>query len=130
MHVHDLGGEPEGWAIPPLCPECGSVLRPDIVLFGEGLPEGAIDRLLATLAKGVDMVFAIGTTAVFPDHLAHPVMAAAQARIPTVEINPTEARLSEHVGFRLRMGAADAMAAILARPRRTGCLIGRGNRCL
>ena len=33
------------------------------------------------------MVFAIGTTAVFP-YVAHPVMAAARARIPTVEINP------------------------------------------
>ena len=114
----------EGWAIPPLCPECGSVLRPDVVLFGEGLPEGAIDRLLATLAKGVDMVFAIGTTAVFP-YVAHPVMAAAQARIPTVEINPTETRLSDHVGFCLRMGAAEAMAAILARLQPTKVVHGR-----
>lgn len=110
----------EGWAIPPLCPECGSVLRPDIVLFGEGLPEGAIDRLLATLAQGVDMVFAIGTTAVFP-YVAHPVMAAARARIPTVEINPAETRLSEYVGFRLGMGAAEALTAIMARLQGSAC---------
>ena len=104
----------EGWSIPPLCPECRSVLRPDVVLFGEALPEGAIDQLFVAMTKGFDMVFAIGTTAVFPD-VAYPVMAAAWAREPTVDINPTETRLSEHVGFRLRMGAADAMAAILAR---------------
>lgn len=104
----------EGRDLPPQCPQCGSVLRPDIVLFGESLPEGAIDRLLATLAEGVDMVFAIGTTAVFP-YVAHPVMAAVRARIPTVEINPAATRLSEHVGFRLRMGAAAALTAIMAR---------------
>jgi NAD-dependent deacetylase len=104
----------EGWAIPPHCPACGSVLRPDIVLFGEGLPEGAVDRLLATLDQGVDMVFAIGTTAVFP-YVAHPVLAAARARIPTVEINPTQTRLSGYVRFRLRMGAADALTTIMAR---------------
>ena len=108
--VEDL----KGWNIPPLCPECRSVLRPDVVLFGEALPEGAIDRLMAALAKGFDMVFAIGTTAVFP-YVAHPVVAAARARVPKVEINPVETRLSEHVGFRLQMGAADAMVAILAR---------------
>ncbi|MBK6335937.1 MAG: NAD-dependent deacylase [Betaproteobacteria bacterium] len=104
----------EGRDLPPQCPRCGSVLRPDIVLFGESLPEGAIDRLLATLAEGVDMVFAIGTTAVFP-YVAHPVMAAARARIPTVEINPAPTRLSEYVEFRLRLGAAEAMTTIMAR---------------
>jgi len=104
----------KGWSIPPSCTECRSVLRPDVALFGEALREGAIDRLMAALAKGFDMVFAIGTTAVFP-YVAHPVVAAARARVPTIEINPVETRLSEHVGFRLRMGAADAMAAILAR---------------
>jgi NAD-dependent deacetylase len=88
----------EGWSIPPLCPECRSVLRPDVVLFGEALPEGAIDQLFAAMTKGFDMVFAIGTTAVFP-YVAHPVMAAVRERVPTVEINPTETRLSEHVGF-------------------------------
>ena len=90
------------------------MLRPDVALFGEALREGAIDRLMAALARGFDMLFAIGTTAVFP-YVAHPVVAAARARVPTIEINPVETRLSEHVGFRLRMGAADAMAAILAR---------------
>jgi NAD-dependent deacetylase len=104
----------EGWSVPPLCPECRSVLRPDVVLFGEALPEGAIDRLLAATAKGFDMVFAIGTTAVFP-YVAHPVMAAARERVPTVEINPTETRLSEYVGFRLQMGAAAALTAIMAK---------------
>lgn len=104
----------EGWELPPHCPKCASVLRPDVVLFGEGLPEGAIDRLVATLDQGVDMVFAIGTTAVFP-YVAFPVMAAARARIPTVEINPAETRLSEHVRLRLPMGAAGAMTAIMAR---------------
>ena len=103
-----------GRDLPPQCPKCAGVLRPAVVLFGEALPEGAIARLLSTLEDGVDMVFAIGTTAVFP-YVAHPVLAAARARVPTVEINPTETLLSEHVRFRVPAGAADAMTAIMAR---------------
>ena len=102
----------EGWEIPPRCPECAGVLRPDVVLFGEMLPFGAVDQLLETLAEGVDMVFAIGTTAVFP-YVAQPVVAAAEAGVPTVEINPAQTRLSEYVAFRLAMRAAAAMTAIM-----------------
>jgi NAD-dependent deacetylase len=29
---------------PPRCPHCGSMLRPDVVLFGEGLPEWELRR--------------------------------------------------------------------------------------
>jgi NAD-dependent deacetylase len=29
---------------PPRCPHCGSMLRPDVVLFGEGLPQGELRR--------------------------------------------------------------------------------------
>jgi len=39
--------------VPPRCPHCGSILRPDVVMFGEGLPEWELRRLTAELA-GLD----------------------------------------------------------------------------
>lgn len=105
--VTDYGG----LAIPPVCGECGEPLRPDVVLFGEALPADAVDRLIATLAAGTDLVFSVGTTSVFP-YIAAPVFEAAQRGIPTVEINPGESRVSGFVDVRLRMGAAPALAAI------------------
>lgn len=108
--VEDL----EGWGIPPSCPECGAVLRPNVVLFGEALPGDALGRLFAALHEGFDMVFAVGTSAIFP-YIAHAVLDAARRGAPTVEINPVATRLTEHVAFRLRMGAAEAMAAIVSR---------------
>lgn len=104
----------EGWSIPPLCPDCAGVLRPNVVLFGEALPGEALQRLFSALHEGFDMVFAIGTTAIFP-YIAHAVLDAAHRGAPTVEINPTATRLTDQVAFSLRMGAADAMAAILSR---------------
>ncbi|MBS1161008.1 MAG: NAD-dependent deacylase [Proteobacteria bacterium] len=110
--VDDLSGH----QLPPLCPACGSVLRPRIVLFGEALPEAAMDHFLAALDEGFDMVFTIGTSGVFP-YIAEPVAWAAQSGIPTVEINPLQTRLSPLVDYHLPLGAARAMTAIMTRLR-------------
>lgn len=103
-----------GHQLPPLCPVCGGVLRPKIVLFGEALPEAAMARFLDALDEGFDMVFTIGTSGVFP-YIAEPVVWAARNGIATVEINPLQTRLTPLVDYHLPLGAAAAMAAIMAR---------------
>jgi NAD-dependent deacetylase len=45
----------------PCCPECGTVLRPDVVLFGELLPAAAIDRATA-LAQGAALLLVVGSS--------------------------------------------------------------------
>lgn len=102
-----------GRELPPCCPDCGAVLRPDVVLFDEQLPMEAIDRLEQALDEGFDMVFTIGTSATFP-YIVQPVALAIQAGVPTVEINPQRTPLSDHVEHYLPMGAAAAMSAIVA----------------
>jgi NAD-dependent deacetylase len=108
--VQDYGG----MEIPPTCHDCHSMVRPEVVLFGEALPMRAVQRLIAVLDRGVDLVFSIGTTSVFP-YIAEPVFDALRRGIPTVEINPGESRVSDEVDFRLRMGAAVAMSEIRRR---------------
>lgn len=103
-----------GWAIPPGCPECGQVLRPEVVLFGEMLPAGAMADFLAAFDEGFDLVFSIGTSGAFP-YIVQPVLWAAEQGIPTVEINPGRTVLSDLVAYRLPMGAAAAMTALLER---------------
>jgi len=101
-------------SIPPLCPECGAVLRPDVVLFGEMLPAEKIERLYAELDAGFDAVFAIGTTAVFP-YIMQPVLLGKELGWMTVEINPAESRVSHVVDLRLPLRAAVALEAIWER---------------
>lgn len=103
-----------GLDIPPACPVCGGVLRPDIVLFGEMLPQKGLDRLTHVLESGVDLVISVGTTSVFP-YISGPVWWAQKKGIPSVEINPGDTEVSDLVDFRLRMGAADAMTRLWAR---------------
>lgn len=103
-----------GLALPPQCPACGAVMRPKVVLFGEALPEVALDQFIAALRDGFDMVFSIGTSSTFP-YIVQPVLLAAAEGVPTVEINPGETGLSDVVDFHLPLGAAAAMQGIMAR---------------
>jgi NAD-dependent deacetylase len=52
-----LAGDPAGV---PRC-DCGAPLKPDVVLFGEWLPEAAIDRAFA-LAGGADVLLCVGSS--------------------------------------------------------------------
>jgi NAD-dependent deacetylase len=104
----------EGWPMPPFCPVCQHVVRPQVVLFGESLPEEAMERFLDELDRGFDLVFSIGTSSVFP-YIAEPVVWAAQTGIPTVEINPGHTVLSDIVEHRLPLGAATAMSLLIER---------------
>jgi len=102
--------------MPPRCPECEAILRPDVVLFGEMLPTAKVERLYRELAAGFDVVFTVGTTSVFP-YIAEPVLRASHLGVPTVEINPGESDVSSVVDVKLAMGAADALDAIWRRYR-------------
>lgn len=54
----------EAWdatASPPTCPRCGAYLRPDVVWFGEMLPEAALHAAYEA-ATGCDVFFSIGTS--------------------------------------------------------------------
>ena len=100
--------------MPPACRACGGLVRPEVVLFGEMLPEDALAKQERELAQGFDMIFAIGTTAVFP-YIYSPVMLARSQAVPTVEINPGETLLSDIVEYRLPLGAADGLGRIWER---------------
>lgn len=69
----------------PLCPRCGSPLRPDVVLFGENLPGAALQQSQAALGK-CDLFYAIGTSGVVWPAAAF-VQIAAQAGAYTVLVN-------------------------------------------
>src|SRR6058998_554554 len=50
----------------PRCPDCGAVLKPDVVFFGELLPRAAIDRAYE-LARGAALMLVVGSALeVFP----------------------------------------------------------------
>jgi NAD-dependent deacetylase len=97
--------------LPPSCPDCGGLVRPAVVLFGEALPVDVTRRLFEELARGFDLVLSVGTTSAFP-YIAEPMLAAARRGVPAVEINPGETEVSHVATHRLRVGAAEAFRAL------------------
>jgi NAD-dependent deacetylase len=70
---------------PPRCFACGGPARPDVVLFGEMLPEGAFERAEAAAARA-DLFFVVGTSAVVYPAAGLPITAKRRgARV--IEVN-------------------------------------------
>jgi NAD-dependent deacetylase len=100
--------------IPPHCPQCGAMLRPDVVLFGEQLPVDVVEKFYAELDTGFDAVISVGTTSSFA-YIAGPVETARRRGWFTVEINPGTTRVSSLVDVKIPLGAAAAVDAIWQR---------------
>jgi NAD-dependent deacetylase len=100
-----------GFSIPPRCPECRGVLRPDVVLFGEELPSRKLATYYEETRRGFDLVISVGTTSAFP-YISEPVLAAYQLGKPSIEINPGETEVTEFVTVKVSHRAAPALSAI------------------
>ena len=91
---HPVDSWDDGGEIPPLCPVCGSHLRPDVVWFGESLPQGALSKAWEA-ASGCDLFFSIGTSGIVEPAASLPMVALNHAS-PVVEINPGSTPLTPH----------------------------------
>ncbi len=100
-----------GIDIPPLCPECGNIIRPKVVFFGEKLDEDKTAQLTRELDQGFDIYFSIGTTSVFP-YISQPIYLASRLGMPTIEINPDQTEISKIVDIKLSAGALSALESI------------------
>ncbi|MEE4194017.1 MAG: Sir2 family NAD-dependent protein deacetylase [Anaerolineae bacterium] len=76
--------------LPPLCPVCGEVLKPDFVFFSEGIPEHAFERSLdETMLSDVWIV--IGTMGEVMPACSMPIQAKRNgATIIEINIQPSE----------------------------------------
>lgn len=73
----------------PVCPRCGAVVKPDVVMFGEPLPEAAIDRAYE-LARSTRLLLVVGSTLeVWPVSLLPEETVAAGGAVAIVNKGPT-----------------------------------------
>ena len=77
---------PDGNGDGAACPACGGLLRPDVVWFGERLPEGAMEQAHQA-AAACDVFLSVGTSAVVYPAAGLP-LAAAERGAYTAEVNP------------------------------------------
>jgi NAD-dependent deacetylase len=95
--------------VPPRCPRCGALARPDVVWFGESLPGPALDASF-TAAQRCQVMLVIGTSALVQPAASLPLM-AVQRGATLVEINPEPTPLSEYADQVIRQPAAAGLPA-------------------
>jgi NAD-dependent deacetylase len=97
--------------IPPRC-ECGGMLRPGVVWFGEALP-AEIWRKAEAAARAADLFLVVGTSAiVYPAAGLAQIAKASGARV--VEINVAATALSEEIDESLRGPSGELLPLLLA----------------
>jgi NAD-dependent deacetylase len=103
---------------PPACPECGSPLRPDVVWFGETLPEAAVRRAWME-AERCDLLLLVGTSGtVWP--AAELPLVARRAGARVVEVNPVPAELPGAVDLVVQGPAGVVLPRLVAAVRARG----------
>ena len=107
---HVVDSWPESDDMPPRCPTCSSLLRPDVVWFGESLPKQAIETAVRA-AESCDLFLSIGTSALVQPAASLPLI-AQRAGATTVEINPQSTPLTQQMDFVLQ-GAAGTILPML-----------------
>jgi NAD-dependent deacetylase len=97
--------------VPPSCPSCGALLRPDVVWFGESLPAEALEEAFDA-ACGCDLFFSIGTSGVVQPAASLAFEALRHGAV-VVEVNPNETPLTRHADYSLRGRAGEVLPALV-----------------
>ncbi len=96
--------------IPPLCPNCGALLRPHVVWFGESLSPTILQKSIQ-LSSECDVMFVIGTSAVVQPAASLP-FEASEAGAKIVEINLDPTPLSLYADFSIRGKSGEILPLI------------------
>jgi NAD-dependent deacetylase len=100
-----------GTELPPMC-RCGGMLRPDVVWFGEALPEDALARAFEK-ARECDLMLVVGTSAVVQPAGLLP-LEARQAGAFVIEINPERTAISSYVDVSILEPSGSALPRLVA----------------
>jgi NAD-dependent deacetylase len=92
--------------IPPLC-KCGNILRPDVVWFGESLPQDVWQKAII-FSSQCDLMIIAGTSLVVSPANTLPIYAKQNNAI-LIEINPEKTEMSSEMDLVIRNTSASAL---------------------
>ena len=92
--------------IPPLC-KCGNILRPDVVWFGESLPQDVWQKAII-FSSQCDLMIITGTSLVVSPANTLPIYAKQNNAI-LIEINPEKTEMSSEMDLVIRNTSANAL---------------------
>ncbi len=97
---------------PPVC-HCGGLIRPDIVWFGEPLPDEPW-RQSVEATEAADVMVVVGTSAIVYPAAGLPDLALSRGTV-VIEVNPEPTPLSRNATICIRESASQALPELLER---------------
>ena len=98
---------------PPVCRRCGGLVRPDIVWFGEPLPDEPWQRAVEA-TEAADVMVVVGTSAIVYPAAGLPDLALSRGTA-VIEVNPEPTPLSGSATISMRETASQALPGLLRR---------------
>jgi NAD-dependent deacetylase len=96
----------------PRCRECGEVLKPDVVFFGELLPEAAVDRAYELACEAALMLVVGSALEVYP--VADLPLETVRAGGSLAIVNRGPTALDGDAELKIDGSAGEALSAVLA----------------
>ncbi len=98
-------------SLPPKCTRCDNILRPDVVWFGEPLPQIVWNQAIIE-AKTCEIMIITGTSLVVSPANTLPVYAKQNNAI-LIEVNPEQTQMSSEMDMSIRTTSAKALPSII-----------------
>ena len=96
---------------PPLC-KCGGILRPDVVWFGEALPQDVWQQAIIH-ANSCDVMVIAGTSLVVSPANTLPIY-AKQNNATLIEINPDQTITTSDMDFSIRSSSTISLPELVS----------------
>jgi NAD-dependent deacetylase len=93
--------------LPPKCPECGGVVKDDVVMFGEPIPGDVLEECQRE-AERSDCIIVAGTSAVVYPAASLPLIVKEHGGM-IIEVNPLETELTSMSDVSIRAPSGEAL---------------------
>jgi NAD-dependent SIR2 family protein deacetylase len=107
----DIEGRDYSSFIIPDCPECGGILKPDVVFFGETVPRERVERAFEGVAKA-DALLVVGTSLMVYSGFRFAEAAAAAGK-PIAAVNLGKTRADHLLALKITEPCDEALADAL-----------------
>lgn len=97
--------------MPPTCPHCGAYVRPNVVWFGESLPEQALRRAFET-CETCDVMLVVGTSGVVQPAASMPYH-AKRAGAAVIDVNTAPSEISSTADLFLRGPSGEVLPRVV-----------------
>jgi NAD-dependent deacetylase len=97
--------------LPPKCIRCANILRPDVVWFGESLPQKVWSQAIIE-ANTCDVMIIAGTSLVVSPANTLPVY-AKENNATLIEVNPEQTQMSSEMDMTLRTTSTKALPSLV-----------------